>query len=133
MTAVTVAVRGRRSMSAISPNDGARSEVRDGLAVLLDRQLALLDDEEHEAAFPFEGDLVPGGEATFAELVGEALEIPLVEVGEEADVTKECWSRLRHGAIHTPTGVPLSRHGVAAGASSSIRSSAPCRRSTHAL
>src|SRR5262249_27224690 len=83
------------------------------LAVDVDRELAALDDEEHQPALTLECDLLSGVEAALVELVGEALEIPFVEVGEEADVAQERWGRLRHGAIHTRTAVPVSRRRVA--------------------
>ena len=51
---------------------------------MLDGELAALDDEEHQSALSLERQLVAGGEASLVELVGEALEISLVEVGEEA-------------------------------------------------
>ena len=87
VAAVTVAVRGRRSISAISPKDEPGPDRGDGLPVHLDRQLPALDHEEHETALALERDLLTGAEAALVELVGEALEISLVEIGEEPDVT----------------------------------------------
>src|SRR6266496_4418807 len=87
----------------------SRAHRGDGLAVHLDGQLATLDHEEHETALAFERDLLAGREAPLVELLREAREIPLVEVGEEPDVTQKGWARLRHGAIHTRTTCPMSR------------------------
>ena len=86
LTAVTVAVRGRRSMRAISPKDEPGPSVATDSPCMLDGKLTALDDEEHQAPLAFERDLVSRGEATLVELLGEALEIPLVDVGEEANV-----------------------------------------------
>ena len=74
-------------MSAISPKAAPGPIVATGLAVNVDGELAALDDEEHQSAFSLERQLVARGEAALVELVRKALEISLVEVGEQLDVT----------------------------------------------
>jgi hypothetical protein len=73
--------------------------------VNLDRELSALHHEEHQTAFAFEGDLVAGREAALVELVRETLEVPLVEVGEQADVTRSAGVGFDMGDSYT-TGLP---------------------------
>ena len=55
---MTVAVRGRRSMSAISPNAEPGPIVATSSPWTSTLSLAALDDEEHEPALALERDLV---------------------------------------------------------------------------
>ena len=86
--AVTVAVRGPAVDQRDLAERLARTERRDLLTLDLDRRFAALDDEEHQSALAFERDLVACGEASLVELLREALEILLVEIGEQADLAK---------------------------------------------
>ena len=71
-------------------------EPADLVAVDLHGRLSALHHEEHEPALALEGDRVALREAPLVELLGQALELALVERREELDVPEELGGRLGH-------------------------------------
>ncbi len=100
----------RGSRSAVDEGDLAErvagAELADLFTVDFDGSLTALDDEEHEAAFALERHGVSRREPSLVELLGQALEILVLEAREQADLAQEVRARLRHGAIHTRCAPP---------------------------